>query len=833
MAFSSPRDEDTRRASTANAVPFASASPHRAWRANCPSEGSVTTGPRRRARPAMSQRDASAEGSAPRSSFGTGFDRLGPIARGAAGPALEMWGGVECTVNRVGDAYFTQLERSGHCARDDDLERFAALGIRALRFPVLWERTAPDGLESADWSWPERRLAALRALGIAPIVGLVHHGSGPRHTSLLDPRFAEALAGFAAAAAERFPWVERWTPVNEPLTTARFSALYGLWYPHARDDRSFVAALLHQCRATALAMEAIRRVNPAAQLVQTDDLSRTYGTAPIADVVGFYNERRWLAWDLLCGRVDQSHPLWQYLLDSGAEPDAILWFADHPCPPDIIGTNYYVTSERWLDHRVERYADRPRGNHCGTEFVDIESVRVLALPAPAIASLLQETWERYRIPIAVTEAHIDAGREDQLRWLLEIWRAAQAARANGADVRAMTAWSLLGSFDWNSLLGECRGYYEPGPYDVRAPLPRPTALAHLIAELANDKQPSHPVLQGDGWWRRADRFIGKPIVPRTAVTPLAGFRPHASGGEVTPILISGASGTLGKAFATICSQRNIAHRLLDRSAMDIADAKSVAAAIAQWQPWAIVNASGYVRIDDAEADVDRCFRENAIGPAVLAGECAAAGIRLLTFSSDQVFDGCANRPWVESDAPAPLNVYGRSKAAAERDVLALLPQAMVVRTSAFFGPWDAHNFLHHALGALERGETFRAASDVRVSPTYVPDLAHVCLDLLIDGESGLWHLANVGDVSWAELAARAADLAGIDSATLAPCSGAALGLAAPRPRHVVLASERAALMTPLDDALRRFVAERIRFVAPASKTAEANRSRSAQRLAAV
>ena len=747
--------------------------------------------------------------------------------------AIEMWGGVECTVNRVRDDYFSQLERSGHCARDDDLERFAALGIRALRYPVLWERTAPDGLASADWSWPERRLAALRALGIAPIVGLVHHGSGPRHTSLLDDGFAPGLAEFAGAVAERFPWVEHWTPVNEPLTTARFSALYGLWYPHARDDASFVRALLNQCRATVLAMAAVRRVNAAARLVQTDDLGRTYGTDRMAEVVDFYNERRWIAWDLLAGRVGRSHPLWGYLRESGASADDLLWFAEHPCPPDIVGVNYYVTSERWLDHRVERFPDRPRGVHCGAEFVDLESVRVLAMPAPQVASLLQEAWSRYGIPIAITEAHIDAGREDQLRWLHEIWRAAQTARDAGVDIRAVTAWSLLGSFDWNCLLGECRGYYEPGPYDVRAPLPRPTALAGLIAELAAQRAPSHPVLRGDGWWRRADRFIGKPIVPRAPVTTLAGFRPHADGDRASPVLISGATGTLGKAFATICRRRNIACRIVDRAAMDIADPASVAAAIARWQPWAIVNTSGYVRVDDAEADAERCFRENAAGPAVLAAACASTGVRLLTFSSDQVFDGNADRPWVESDAPAPLNAYGRSKAAAERDVLALLPQAMVVRTSAFFGPWDAHNFVHHALAALARNEPFRAAADQRISPTYVPDLVHVCLDLLIDGESGIWHLANAGDVSWAELAARAAELAGIDASSLAPCTSARLGQVAARPRHGVLGSERAALMPPLDDALRRFLAERIDFVQAVPSASEAQRPRASQRVARV
>lgn len=217
-------------------------------------------------------------------------------------PPLELWGGIECTVNRVGDRYFDQLARSGHDHRDDDLDRVAALGLRALRYPVLWERTAPRGVASADWGWADRRLERVRALGLRPIVGLVHHGSGPPHTSLLDPAFAEGLAAYAAAVAARYPWVEDFTPVNEPLTTARFSALYGHWYPHARDDRSFLTALLTQCKATVLAMEAIRRVNPGARLVQTEDVGKIHGTPHMAYQVAFEDERRWLSLDLLCGR---------------------------------------------------------------------------------------------------------------------------------------------------------------------------------------------------------------------------------------------------------------------------------------------------------------------------------------------------------------------------------------------------------------------------------------------------------------------------------------------------------------------------------------------------
>jgi dTDP-4-dehydrorhamnose reductase len=139
--------------------------------------------------------------------------------------SLQLWAGPECTVNRVGDAYFDQLDRTQHAHREGDLERIASLGIRRIRYPLLWERIAPDGPESARFEWSDDRLGRLRSLGIDPIVGLLHLGSGPRHTSLLDPGFPQALAAYARTIALRYPWVVHYTPINEPTTTARFKAL--------------------------------------------------------------------------------------------------------------------------------------------------------------------------------------------------------------------------------------------------------------------------------------------------------------------------------------------------------------------------------------------------------------------------------------------------------------------------------------------------------------------------------------------------------------------------------------------------------------------------------
>ncbi|MFH7026630.1 MAG: family 1 glycosylhydrolase [Heteroscytonema crispum UTEX LB 1556] len=727
---------------------------------------------------------------------------------------LEVWAGVECTVNRVGEEYFDQLERNGHVTRLEDLDLFAQLGIKAMRYPVLWERIAPNGLENADWSWADVRLRRLKELGIRPIAGLVHHGSGPRDTSLVDLEFPEKLASYARAVAERYPWVTHYTPVNEPLTTARFSGLYGHWYPHGRDELTFARALLNQCRGVALSMQAIRSVNPDAQLVQTDDLGKIYSTPTLAYQAEFENDRRWLTFDLLCGRVTSNHPMWGYLRYCGISEAELGWFVENPCPPDIIGINHYLTSDRFLDERKEFYPAWSHGSNGRHKYVDVEAVRVCAEGAAGPRTLLKEAWERYNLPLAVTEVHLSCTREEQLRWLYEVWHAAQQLRDEGVDVRAITAWSLLGSYDWNSLVTRFVGNYESGVFDLRSPHPRQTAIAKMVRDLSAGRQPNHPVLDTPGWWRRQERLL----FPAVSCLKEEGergekgeegkeqFKIQNSKFKIppAPLVIIGARGTLGKAFARLCELRGIKYRLLSRQEMDITNPDSVDAVLAELKPWAVVNAAGYVRVDDAEREPNDCLRNNTDGAVNLATTCAEFNVALLTFSSDLVFDGNASNPYIEADAVAPLNVYGCSKALAEKLVLKVNPASLVIRTSAFFGPWDDYNFVTIALRQLAAGNTFVAAEDAVVSPTYVPDLVHASLDLLIDGESGLWHLANKGAISWADLARLAAKKAGVSISNLIARPTRELGLIAPRPTYSVLGSNRGEIMSCLDSAISRY-----------------------------
>lgn len=412
---------------------------------------------------------------------------------------LQLWGGIECSMVRIGTEVRDQLAETGHAHRSADLWQVAALGLRTLRYPVLWGRVR-HGLTGEDWNWSDARLERLWKLGIAPIVGLLHHGFGPRPDLVLNPLFPEAFADFALAVAQRYPWADAFTPINEPLVTARASGLYGWWYPHCRDEAMCFRLLVAQCRATAKAMAAIRKVSPMARLVQTEDFGRIFATAPLQYQAAYENERRWLTIDLLTGRVDRTHMFYERLVAAGIGESELDEFVAEPCVPDLVGIDYYLTSDRFLDHRLDLYpGENVGGNHLDA-YVDIAAVRSACRNHATLASRIDEVWERYHLPLALTEIHNGCTRDEELRWLVDSWQAANAARRRGIDLHAVTAWALFGMIDWNSMLVRQDQHYESGAFDIRWRPPRPTAVAQAIAKLASGESYDHPALDRPGWW---------------------------------------------------------------------------------------------------------------------------------------------------------------------------------------------------------------------------------------------------------------------------------------------------------------------------------------------
>lgn len=598
---------------------------------------------------------------------------------------------------------------SGHVDRPGDLDLFAGLGIKGLRYPVLWEKVSPHSPHERDFTYADGRLERIRRLGMRPIVGLCHHGSGPDYTSLVDDSFAPGLAAHARATAERYPWVLDWTPVNEPLTTARFSALYGIWYPHACNEGAFWRALLNEIDATRLSMREIRRVQPRARLVQTEDLGFCHATPGMEAQAAYENERRWITWDLLCGRVTPEHPLCSRLAAWGFE-DRLRAIADDPCPPDVIGLNHYLSSERLLDHRVELYPQELRGGDGPGPYINIEAVRTVRPGPLGVGELLRQTWARYGLPIAITECHNGCTREEQMRWFVEVWRTAEAVRTEGVDLRAVAAWALLGSFDWNRLLSVEAGHYEPGVFDVSSGRPEPTAMVGLLKDLAAGREPSHPALAGQGWWRREDRFYDQAL----EVTVSTSAPPPAIAQALRrPILIAGPASARVQALRDACALRDLACE------------------------WVEVGACAP---DGGEAEIEAALQRTG----------AWAVIRL------------TSAPAQPPSANGPVQVVWTATAAPAH------PHVLQVHTGDLLSRQELRTFAEHVIDSLGAGRPFRAASDRRAPGACLSQAAHQVLDLLIDGVRGDVRLEAPDGPTWAELAAIVARDASLDAFLVEP-----------------------------------------------------------------
>jgi dTDP-4-dehydrorhamnose reductase len=238
--------------------------------------------------------------------------------------------------------------------------------------------------------------------------------------------------------------------------------------------------------------------------------------------------------------------------------------------------------------------------------------------------------------------------------------------------------------------------------------------------------------------------------------------------------------------------------------LDIADATALDRAIAEVEPALVINGSAYNFVDRAESDgMDDCVRVNVLGVGRLAQACRKAGVPLLHFSTDYVFDGHKRAPYVEDDTPNPLGVYAATKLAGENLTLAASGANYVVRVCRLFGPAapgdrPVGNFPALMLQlARERGRV-RVVDDQLGSPSYTPDVARAVWQLIDCGAPGLYHLCNAGEVTFADYAREIFRVAGIDCKVDAVSSDV-YGAPARRPLYSTLDCGKAysAGVTPL------------------------------------
>lgn len=255
------------------------------------------------------------------------------------------------------------------------------------------------------------------------------------------------------------------------------------------------------------------------------------------------------------------------------------------------------------------------------------------------------------------------------------------------------------------------------------------------------------------------------------------------------VVIAGAGGQLGSELARLLPQAVA----LDRGAWDIADGATTRSAVAA--AGLVFNCAAYNAVDRAESEQDLAWRVNGEAPGLLAAACRETGARLVHFSTNFVFDGSGDRPWLESDEPRPLGAYARSKREGEVRVLAELPSALVIRTAGVFGRSGSGSaakggsFVDRILARALAGDRLRVVDDQRLNPTYASHLAAAALAAAGEGRSGLLHLVADGCCSWWELAVAALEAAGQDGGAVERVSTDQLAAAAPRPRNGCLASE--------------------------------------------
>ena len=254
------------------------------------------------------------------------------------------------------------------------------------------------------------------------------------------------------------------------------------------------------------------------------------------------------------------------------------------------------------------------------------------------------------------------------------------------------------------------------------------------------------------------------------------------------ILVTGGTGTVGTALKALLPGAAYP----TRDTLDLSRPELVLEVAATFDPDAIVNCAGYTAVDRAETDEATAMAVNAESVGCLATLAAALDIPFVTISTDYVFDGTSDEPYLESSPTAPINTYGRSKLAGERSALAAHPGALVIRTSWVYSA--THDSFVSWIVSGGRSGDVRAATDQRSCPTAAPDLAGVIVAALETGATGLLHATNSGDASRYELAVAVADLAGFDPSLIAPVTIADLDLAAPRPVYTAMRSERLAAL---------------------------------------
>ena len=394
-----------------------------------------------------------------------------------------------------------------------DFELLGEMRIEYLRYgPPIHTSWLGDGVY--DWSFADATFAEIHRRNIVPIVDLCHFGVPDWIGNFQNPDFPRLFKTYCQAFAERFPWVQLYTPVNEMFICALFSAKYGWWNEQGTTDATFVTALKHIVKANVLAMQCILDVRPDAIFVQSESSEYFHADSPAAiKPAEIKNAQRFLTLDLNYGkRVDSE--MYEYLLDNGLTREEYHFFLRHRLKQHcIMGNDYYWTNE----HRV--YED----GHSGA------SGEVFGYD-----NITMQYYERYGLPVMHTETNFNDFKDGSgaVDWLWKQWANVLHVRNAGVPIVGFTWYSLTDQVDWDTALREENGNVNPlGLFDMDRNI-RPVGQAYK--KLIEDWQtvlPTQsvclivPVIRphehNDGWAKRRREDARKFREARKSTLPIS------------------------------------------------------------------------------------------------------------------------------------------------------------------------------------------------------------------------------------------------------------------------------------------------------------------------
>jgi beta-glucosidase/6-phospho-beta-glucosidase/beta-galactosidase len=383
-------------------------------------------------------------------------------------PGFMFATGIENSYPTIGNGSVRvdEMEKCGHYKHwRTDFDLVEEMGIGYLRYGPPIHKTFL-GANRYDWSFADETFSDLRRRDIIPIVDLCHFGVPDWLGNFQNPDFPQLFADYARAFAQRYPWVQLYTPVNEMFICATFSAQYGWWNEQLSSDQAFVTALKHIVKANVLAMKAILMVRHDAIFIQSESSEYFHAENPQAiKPAEHMNVKRFLSLDLNYGRRVNSE-MYEYLMDNGMSRDEYHFFMRnnlrHHC---IMGNDYYVTNE----HRVQ--ADgctRASGEIFG------------------YYAITRQYHDRYRLPVMHTETNLNEGPngDEAVNWLWKQWANVLRVRNDGVPIVGFTWYSLTDQIDWDSALREDNGNVNPlGLFDLNRQIrPVGQAFKQLIAD---------------------------------------------------------------------------------------------------------------------------------------------------------------------------------------------------------------------------------------------------------------------------------------------------------------------------------------------------------------